>query len=86
MSLIPEPPLPEQPELVEQVGPAGGPTYRYRGASIRCQPGGHVCRLLMASHPLDGIFFGVVGTITPLIDLWEDHRKLPNYMKVARKD
>ncbi len=32
--------------------------------------GGHVCALLMEEHPLNGATFGVVGTVTPLVDLW----------------
>jgi hypothetical protein len=72
-------------ELVETSteGPWGGPVYSYRGAEIRCQTGGHVCALLMDGHPLHGHTFGVVGTITPLVDLWLDERRLPDYMRAA---
>jgi hypothetical protein len=40
-----------------------------RGAVIDCQKDGHICMLQMPDHPLDGVGFGVVGTITPLVDL-----------------
>ena len=66
-------------------GAWGGPSYSYRGAEIRCLPGGHVCGLLMDGHPLDGLTFGVVGTITPLIDSWLDHGRLPAYMRAVPK-
>jgi hypothetical protein len=56
--------------LTAAEGPWGGPVYRYRGAEIRCLKGGHVCALLMEEHPLNGATFGVVGTVTPLVDLW----------------
>ncbi len=65
-----EAPTRPQPELVTAEGPSGGPVYRYRGAEIRCLKGGHVCSLFMEDHPLHGHSFGVVGTITPLVDLW----------------
>ena len=58
-----------EPELVTAEGPWGGPVYSYRGAEIRCNKGGHVCPLLMEGHPLHGATFGVVGTVTPLVDL-----------------
>ena len=32
-------------------------------------PGGHVCGLFMPEHPLHGCSFGVVGTVTSLVDL-----------------
>ncbi|MDQ3452275.1 MAG: hypothetical protein M3493_06190, partial [Actinomycetota bacterium] len=50
--------------------PLGGPSYGYRSAVIDCMKGGHVCRLLLPVHPLTGMSFGVVDTITPLVDLW----------------
>jgi len=53
--------------------------YRHRGAEIRCLKGGHVCGLLMPDHPLHGWTFGVVGTVTPLVDLWVEERRLPDY-------
>jgi hypothetical protein len=34
---------------------------------------------------LDDLSFGVVGTITPLVDLWLDGRRLPNYMRAVPK-
>jgi hypothetical protein len=39
----------------------------------------------MAGHPLDGITMGVVGTLTPLADLWLDEQRLPDWMKVVPK-
>ena len=74
-----------EPELVTAEGPWGGPVYRHRGAEIRCNKGGHVCGLLMEGHLLDGNTFGVVGTITPLVDLWTDEGRLPRYMKAVLK-
>ena len=74
-----------EPELVTAEGPWGGPVYRYRGAEIRCNRGGHVCTLLMPGHPLHGSPFGGVGTITPLIDLWVEENRLPSYMRAVPK-
>jgi hypothetical protein len=37
----------------------------------------------MAGHPLDGLSFGVVGSISPLVDLWADHGRLPDYMRAV---
>jgi hypothetical protein len=73
-----------EPELVTPEGLWGGPVYSYRGAEIRCAKGGHVCALLMDDHPLNGHTFGVVGTVTHLVDRWLDedradhpHRAVP---------
>ena len=76
---------PEPPSLREtaSVGPWGGPVYSYRGAEIRCTKGGYVCGLYMEEHSLHGSSFGVVGTITPLVDLWLDERRLPNYLRLV---
>ena len=68
-------------EQLAAVGPWDGPTYHFRGAEIRCCPGGHVCGLVMLGHPLDGRIFGVPGTITPLVDLWLDERRLPVHIR-----
>ncbi len=68
-----------QPELAAEVGPWGGPVYSYRGAEIRCPKGGHVCGLLMEGHPPHGMTFGVVGTVTRLVDLWMEERRLPDH-------
>jgi hypothetical protein len=81
--LFPEPPRHPPPEERAAVGPLGGPTFAYRGAIIECLKGGHVCTLRMATHPLDGSSFGVVGTIVPLIDLWLDESRLPDYMRAV---
>ena len=70
-----------EPELVTAEGPWGGPVYRHRGAEITCTKGGHVCELRMPGHPLDGWSFGVVGTVTPLVDLWVEERRLPAYFR-----
>ena len=81
------PPEPERPPLGETAaqGRLGGPSYTYRGATIECQKGGHVCLLRMPEHPLDGLSFGVVGTITPLVDIWVDEGRLPRYMRAVPK-
>jgi len=58
---------------------------------VRC-PGltrdnAYVCGLILEGHPLTRLTFGVVGTITPLIDLWFDEGRLPSYMRaVPRQD
>ena len=69
-----------QPELATAEGPWGGPVYHHRGAEIRCCKGGHVCALLLEGHPLHGMTFGVPGTITPLVDLWVEKGRLPDYI------
>ena len=74
-----------EPELTAEAGPWGGPVYRYRGAEIRCDKGGHVCGLFMEGHPLHGHSFGAVGTVTPLVDLWVDIRGLPEHLRLALK-
>jgi hypothetical protein len=74
-----------EPEMTTAAGPWGGPVYSYRGAEIRCARGGHVCSLFMEGHPLHGSSFGVVGTITPLVDLWVEERRLPSYMRAVPK-
>ena len=71
------------PELTAEAEPWGGPVYRYRGAEIRCLKGGHVCALLMEGHPLHGAAFEVVGTVTPLVDLWVEEGRLPSYMRAV---
>ncbi len=78
---------PERPFPTETAteGPWGGPAYSYRGAEIRCLKGGHVCALFMDGHPLDGATFGVPGTITPLVDLWLEERRLPDHMRAVPK-
>jgi hypothetical protein len=73
------------PELLAAEGLWGGPVYAYRGAKIRCLKGGHVCALFMDDHPLNGWAFGVVGTVTPLVDLWHGERRSPSHMKAAPK-
>ncbi len=86
---MPEAPAerPERPFPTETAaaGPWGGPVYSYRGAEIRCLKGGHVCALLMEEHPLHGHTFGAVGTITPLVDLWVEERRLPGHMRAVPK-
>lgn len=88
MALFPDPPPPitrSEPEQTAAAGPWGGPTYSYRGARIECGKGGYVCSLFLEGHPLDRQSFGVVGTITPLVDLWLDEGRLPTYMRAVPK-
>ncbi|SDD94015.1 hypothetical protein [Belnapia rosea] len=88
MTLFPDPPPPAarpEPEITAAEGALSGPSYRYRGAVIDCQKGGHVCTLRMPDHPFHGRGFGSVGTITPLVDLWLDERRLPKYMLAVPK-
>jgi hypothetical protein len=40
----------------------------------------------MDGHPLTGMSFGVAGTITPLVDLWLEKGRLPDYMGASTKD
>ena len=40
----------------------------------------------MEGHPLNGISKGVVGTITPLMDLWVKEKQLPEYMRVVARE
>ena len=77
----------ERPSLHETAatGPWGGPVYAYRGAEIRCAKGGHVCSLFMEGHRLHGHSFGVAGTITPLVDLSVEERRLPGHMRAVPK-
>ena len=39
----------------------------------------------MEDHPLHGWTFGVVGTATPLVDLWVEERRFLSYMRAAPK-
>jgi hypothetical protein len=41
--------------------------------------------LLMEGHPLHGVSFGVPGTITPLVDLWVEERRLPRHRRLVRR-
>ena len=77
----------EPPQLAQMAAQSlwGGLSYVYRGARIECAPGGHVCGLFMPEHPLHGRNFGVVGTVTPLADLWADTGRLPSYMRQGRR-
>jgi hypothetical protein len=90
MSMFSEPPSPGDKaayQLIETAleGPVGGPSYGYRGVVIDCMKGGHVCRLLLPTHPLTGMSFGVAGTITLLVDFWLDEGRLPAYMRAVPK-
>ena len=71
--------------MTAEAGPWRGPTYAYRGARIECGPGGHVCGLFLEGHPLHGRTFGTVWTIKPLVDLWLDHGRLPDYMRAVEQ-
>ena len=80
--------MPESPphplEQLAATGIWGGPSYRYRGAEIRCMPGGHICALFLPDHPLHGSTLGVPGTITHLVDLWLEERRLPAHYRSRR--
>jgi hypothetical protein len=39
----------------------------------------------MRDHPLNGATFGVVGTVTPLVDIWLDERRLPRHIRQKTK-
>ena len=39
----------------------------------------------MEGHPLNGVTFVAVGTVTLSVDLWVEERRLPSYMRVAPK-
>jgi hypothetical protein len=83
--VFPDPP--EPPQLVQMAaqGPWGGSTYSYRNARIECCPGAHVCGLFMPEHPFHGRNFGVVVTVTALVDRWADSGRLPSYMRQGSK-
>jgi hypothetical protein len=70
-------------KLLAAEGRWGGPSYDYRGARIECAKGAHVCGLFLDGHPLTGHSFGVVGTVTPLVDVWLDERRLPPHIVSA---
>ena len=72
-------------EQLAATGPWGSPSYRYRGAEIHRCSGGHVCGLVMRDHPLNGATFGVLGTITPLVDLRLDEGRLPRYIDISER-
>jgi hypothetical protein len=63
----------------------GGPSYTYRGARIDCMKGGRVYRLTLDGHSLTDMPFGVTSTITPLVDLWLEEGRLPDYMRASPK-
>ncbi|MBR0663985.1 hypothetical protein GXW71_06400 [Roseomonas hellenica] len=68
-----------------EVGEWGGPNYEYRGAKIRCNPGGHVCAFVLEGHPLSAkATHGVPGTITPIIDAWLDEGRLLSWYRVPK--
>jgi hypothetical protein len=48
--------------------------------------GGHVCGLLMEGYPLHGLSFGVLGTVTPLVDIWCDEGRLPSCVRAVRPE
>ena len=73
-----------QPELVTAEGPWGGPVYSCRGAEMRCSKGGHVCALRMEGPPCTARL-GVIGTVAPLLGLWEEEGRLPSYMRAVPK-
>src|SRR3954452_15781003 len=39
----------------------------------------------MPEHPLHGRNFGVVGTVTTLVDLWAETGRLPSYVRQGSK-
>ncbi len=39
----------------------------------------------MPDHPLNGWTFGVPGTVTKVVDLWGEERRLPSYMRAVPK-
>jgi hypothetical protein len=45
----------------------------------------YVCGLFMPEHPLHGRNFGVVGTVTSLVDLWAGAGRLPSDMRQGRR-
>lgn len=44
-----------------------------------------MCTLLVPDHPLDGHTFGVVGPVTPLVDLWPEGGRLPDHICAVPK-
>jgi hypothetical protein len=80
---VPTPPDPHRLKQTSAEGPWGGPTYRYRGARIECRKDELVCGLFMAGHPLNQFGFGVVGTITPLVDMWLNERQRASVVRAV---
>jgi hypothetical protein len=74
-----------QLQQLAAVGPWRGPSYQYRGAEIHCYLGGHVCGLVLRDHSLNGVIFGVVGTITPLVDAGVDEERLSRHTRQPPK-
>ena len=86
MTNVPDPPTLvacPKPEQTAGVGPLGGPSYKYRGATIDCQPGGYTCTLRMPDYPFHGWGLGSVDVITMLVDLWLEQKRMPKYMRVV---
>lgn len=69
------------PRVLAPVGPLGGPTLAYRGATFEANPTAalHVFRL--PGHPYDGVCFGALGGPVRLVDWWldRDHALPPPY-------
>ena len=82
--LIPDMPRHEL-KIAKAEGPWGGATYSYQGARIECGKGDHVCALFMEGHPIDGINFESVETVTPHVDLWLDEQRIASHYKVVPK-
>jgi hypothetical protein len=40
----------------------------------------------MEGQPLDGVDFGIVATISPLVDIRLDERRTPSHMRTRRGD
>ena len=53
--------------------------------SSTAKKGGHVCTLKMPDYSIDGLGSGIVGTITPLVNLWVNEMRLPCYMRAMPK-
>ena len=86
MANVPDPPPPAartKPEQTAAVGPLGGPSYKYRGATIDCQPGGYACTLTLLGYPFHGWGLGCVDTVAVLVDLWVEQKRLPKHMRVT---
>ncbi len=80
-----DPPGRPQPELTAAEGPWRGPTCACRGARIECLPSAHVCALFLEGHRPARTPFGVVRTVTPLVDLWVEERRLPGQTRAVPK-
>lgn len=84
--------MPDQPALLDHTptittpqGPAGGPVYAYRGATITANKPETLFRVELAGAPFNG-WNGLGNLALPcsLVDHWLDHGALPPHYTVSK--